>query len=269
MLVLAEKISACACFALHEELITFPKPGLVSKIDNGSHQDMNYATFVASINSLQNYFRHASLAGFSVNDFEYLKQLGIEAEKTMLQATGGINTHRGVIFIFGLLIASLSICLKNRLPFVEISPVISQTFGKSLLLHKTNNNSHGQLVRTQYNLESIIDSAICGFPLLFDVFASFEDWVKTSNYELAKLRSLFTVMAQLDDTNLVYRGGIQGLVFARAKAKEVLLISDDQQFLNFAKLLHHEFILRNLSPGGAADYLAAVLFLFEVKKLWV
>ena len=77
---------------------------------------MNAMTFLRSLFSLRHYFRHMVLAGVSDADFQVLKQSGIDAEKRMLRATNGINTHRGAIFCIGMLCAAVGRCLAQDLP---------------------------------------------------------------------------------------------------------------------------------------------------------
>ena len=87
-------------------MILYPKPGLVSLVDNGSHTDMNAATFMRSLFALRHYFAAICRAGAQAAPFSDLRRLGMAAERRMLAATGGVNTHRGAIFSIGLLCAA-------------------------------------------------------------------------------------------------------------------------------------------------------------------
>ena len=99
---IAQQIAVLAVRSLYAELVLYPKPGLVSLRDNGSHVDMDADCFMRSLFSLRRYFRDIALAGAAGAEFKVLKQLGIAAEQRMLKATRGINTHRGVIFALGM-----------------------------------------------------------------------------------------------------------------------------------------------------------------------
>src|SRR5688500_7492269 len=92
-----------AIHALYTELTLYPKPGLVSPIDSGAHDDMNMATFMRSLFALRSYFREIARAGSRHADFAELQSLGLAAEHRMIAATRGANTHRGAIFTLGLL----------------------------------------------------------------------------------------------------------------------------------------------------------------------
>ena len=95
-----------AAWALHEEVLTWPKPGLVSPVDSGAHDDMDVTLFETSIQSLTGYFSAIHSAGQSGAALSELRALGIAAEEEMLRATRGINTHRGAIFTLGFLLAA-------------------------------------------------------------------------------------------------------------------------------------------------------------------
>jgi hypothetical protein len=105
-LTYARAVARLAVRSLHEELCLYPKPGLVSLVDTGSHDDMDAVTFMRSLFSLRHYFKKICLAGWDNAPFAQLKQLGIAAEAAMLKATRGINTHRGAIFSLGMLCAT-------------------------------------------------------------------------------------------------------------------------------------------------------------------
>src|SRR5450830_1224233 len=96
--------------SLYQELVLYPKPGLVSLIDNGSHEDMDAAPFLRSLFALRHYFFRIADAARSGASFNVLRDLGIDAERRMLRATGGVNTHRGAIFCLGMLCAAMASC---------------------------------------------------------------------------------------------------------------------------------------------------------------
>ncbi len=99
-------LGRAAIAALYDELALEPKPGLVSFADAGSHDDMDAATFLRSLFALRHFFVRVAAQGADSDDFAPLEALGIEAETRMLRATGGVNTHRGAIFTLGLLCAA-------------------------------------------------------------------------------------------------------------------------------------------------------------------
>src|SRR3954462_2200459 len=91
----AAPIGRAAVRALYAELALSPKPGLVSPLDSGAHDDMDMTTFMRSLFALRGYFCAIAAAGAAGAAFPALQALGIAAERRMLEATRGINTHRG------------------------------------------------------------------------------------------------------------------------------------------------------------------------------
>jgi len=101
-----QAIGRAATLALHDELALAPKPGLVTFADPGSHADMDAYTFMRSLFALRRYFVRIAALGVQGAPFHELQQCGINAESRMMAATGGVNTHRGAIFMLGLLCAA-------------------------------------------------------------------------------------------------------------------------------------------------------------------
>lgn len=101
-------IAHLATQALQAELDTTPKPGLVDKDNNGAHRDMDHALMQLSINTLHPYFVHLALLGFAdtLPSHTVIRDAGIEAEKAMLAATNGVNTHKGALFSIGLAVVA-------------------------------------------------------------------------------------------------------------------------------------------------------------------
>ena len=91
-------MAALAERALRRELDTPLKPGLVGPDSSGAHTDMDYALMQKAIAALRPYWSRMAKASVP----PLLQMIGIEAEKAMKKATGGVNTHRGAIFALGL-----------------------------------------------------------------------------------------------------------------------------------------------------------------------
>lgn len=85
----------------------------------------------------------------------------------------------------------------------------------------------------------------------------------TGDTNLALLQTLLHLMAWNDDTNLVSRGGLEGLNFVQQQAQKLLweggVLSDGG--MDALRRLDDELIIRHLSPGGSADLLAVTWFL--------
>ena len=99
--------------ALLYEVTTTPKPGLVDRRNSGSHKDMDVFTFMDSAAALYPYFEDCARTGRETAEqpapetFAALRPLGCEAEGEMLDATGGVNTHKGAVFSVGIVCAAL------------------------------------------------------------------------------------------------------------------------------------------------------------------
>lgn len=99
--------------ALLYEVTTTPKPGLVDRRNSGSHKDMDVFTFMDSAAALYPYFEACARTGRETAEqpapetFAALRPLGCEAEGEMLDATGGVNTHKGAVFSVGIVCAEL------------------------------------------------------------------------------------------------------------------------------------------------------------------
>ena len=256
-----QRLAVSAVRALYRELTLYPKPGLVSLIDSGSHQDMNAETFIRSLFSLRHYFYEMALAGQQSVDFTILKRLGIEAERRMLIATKGINTHRGAIFMLGLLVSAAAVCTRvEDIPFY-----IQAHWGQDLAKHAGNKQSHGAIVLAQYQVGGAREEALSGFPHIFKIGLPTLKEAHTLGAERAYLQCFFALMAEVNDTNILYRQGLPGLAFIKDSAQGFLQHGGARQadYWIQAQRIHHAFVARNLSPGGVADLLAACIFLAD------
>ena len=264
----ALRIGRLAIGALYREVELSPKPGLVSPADSGSHRDMDFRTFVRSLQSLRNYFPEITRVGATGPSFEPLRRLGVAAEAGMLQATGGINTHRGAIFNLGLLCAAAGALVAGgaRLSAEAVCAMVSRRWGDEIVgAADPAVRSHGAEVARRYGCGGARREAADGFPAALEVgLPAYRQALQaTGEPARAALHCLFALIARLDDTNLLWRGGPAGLAFARQRARDFLAdggVSADGWEMH-ARTIHAEFVVRNLSPGGSADLLGVSLFL--------
>ncbi|MQQ99686.1 triphosphoribosyl-dephospho-CoA synthase MdcB [Glaciimonas soli] len=269
-------VARLAVRSLYRELQLYPKPGLVSPIDSGSHADMTAVTFMRSLFALRHYFIRITDAGVNGAGFATLRQLGIEAEQTMLRATAGVNTHRGAIFSLGLLCAATGYCRGQGTPLsaAAIRSALLRQWGDALNghMHGATSASHGKQVAEHYAVSGAAEEAALGFPSLFEL--ALPRFLKTLNtgrdYESAAIDTLFTLMAHINDTNTYHRGGLNGAKKVKERARQFLEAggSAANNWREHAISCHLEFIQDKLSPGGAADLLAATFLLHELSYLW-
>jgi len=101
-------LSSLAEQAILAEISLTPKPGLVDQFSSGSHSDMNYQTFVDSTAAIFRWFGDLVCEGFDFqgNDLTQalprLRNIGLQMEADMFEATGNVNTQKGIIFLMGL-----------------------------------------------------------------------------------------------------------------------------------------------------------------------
>lgn len=265
----AHRLGRLAIASLHAELACAPKPGLVTPCSRGSHDDMDAGTFMRSLFALRGYFVDmAALAG-QPHAFDALRALGLLAEQRMLQATGGVNTHRGAIFSLGLLVAQaarLRVEL-GRPPRAEALCASVQRWRPALLSAPLDPDSPGQRARRAHGVAGVREQAADGFPLLrgYALPALRQALTQGLAPDAALVQTLMTLIAVTDDLNLLHRGGSQGLAFARQQAL-LFLQSGGVHSVGWRSRLQdigRAFEARRLSPGGSADLLACAWFALQ------
>jgi len=263
----AHRLGRLAIASLHAELACAPKPGLVTPWSRGSHTDMDAGTFLRSLFAVRGYFVAIADAGQRDAPFAVLRALGVRAEQAMLQATGGINTHRGAIFSLGLLVAQAA-RLREQTGHtprgVEICQAVRE-WAPALLSAPLDQTSPGQRARVRHAVPGVREQAAAGYPILHEVaLPTLQQALRrTGEREAALVQTLMTLVATVTDLNLLHRGGAQGLAFAQQQARAFLAAGgtcapDWRQRMG---VICTGFEHRRLSPGGSADLLACAWFL--------
>lgn len=269
VLQMTEHIAATACLALRQEVTTTPKPGLVDENNSGAHRDMEIGHFFASIQALRPYFQRVAMEGYLTREqdapevLRRLRPMGMEAEKAMLQATGGVNTHKGAIFSIGLLCAAAGrLGPEHWSPEALCAEAAAMAAGVTRELTGKAADTAGQRIYAQWGITGVRGQAEAGFPAVLNtglpvLRSGLQQGLSLND---AGCATLLHLLAVTDDTNLIHRSDRQTQLQVKQSVAD-LLAEDLYPNKAVIEQLDREFIEKNLSPGGSADLLAATYFL--------
>lgn len=289
-------LSNIARFSLECELSTSPKPGLVDRFNNGSHLGMNYNLLLVSIDCIIPFLEMEYRACFDYknkNDlFKKMKKIGILAEKKMLEITKGVNTHKGAFFSLATIGCAISYCIakEENISIHNIQQFVKE-FGDWSKFNNMINLSNGNHVRINIGDYGIYSELLSGYSSVFlrcnkylNLFKenteiinsltklintySFDKDLFTYKIEPICLRIMCTLLSCVNDSNIIYRGGLTSLYemhdrftyidsmnYSDVLLKEIL-INEDKKFTTM-----------NLSPGGVANLLTLELFIMIIISL--
>ena len=279
---LSQRIGSTCALALLLEVAATPKPGLVDRLTNGAHTDMDFPTFLASTTAIAPYFAFCARQGLSLpappdqTTLSRIRPQGALCEGEMLAATGGVNTHKGAIFSMGILACAAGACAARGDLSPEavcaaaavIAAPAAEDFARPVPPEQT---TTGRILYRSRGITGIRGEAASGF-------ASARQWALPVLEEFSgrsypendvHLHALLHLMANVCDTNILARGGPEGLDYLHASAKEVLALGGALTPAGKARLgkLDGEFTRRGLSPGGCADLLSVAILLHRLPAL--
>ncbi len=262
----AGRIADMATTALRDELAVHPKPGLVSHVDAGSHDDMDAETFEMAIAAIAPFFADLARAGSEGAAMTDLRRIGLRAESAMLAATGSINTHRGAIFGLGLLAAAAGAL--GRPAAGALGIYVRRTWGAAILAGLVSVDRPGAAARRRYRAGGAPAEAAAGFPSIYRVALPALARGRGRAGHAAGVEACMALVAAGGDTNLLHRGGRPGARFARDAARRFLADGGTRAdgWRERAERMHLDFVARRLSPGGAADLLAMALFVGRIER---
>lgn len=242
--------------ALRLELDTTPKPGLVDRQDNGAHKDMDYALMSKSISALRPYLTRLAVESAKDIDPAKIKEIGIEAEKAMLKATGGVNTHKGALFCIGLSVAAASY-LASTTGSVEAYS-FKELVSRAASEIPSARGTHGAEAKRSFKAVGALENARAAYPELFTDWLPYYRSLEGDPFRCHK--TLLHIMTTLDDTNILHRRGSEGLAHAEAEAARLLEDFSESGLSS----LNKDFIRENISPGGSADMLSLTIFIESI-----
>lgn len=246
-------LSECAVCSLQKELDATPKPGLVDKAHSGSHHDMDYSMMSLSIKALRPFFTTISLYGkTAAPDPAALRAIGIEAEKAMFGATGGVNTHKGALFCMGLSVCAAADCLR-RDAGIGIGPVRSAVRLLAAGIPAAD-GTHGADAVERYKVAGALQQAREAWPRLFSDWLPFYRSLGGDPFRMQK--TLLRIMSDLDDTNVIHRLGAGRAAEVKEEAASLLRNFTPEGL----EAMDKEFMDEGISPGGSADMLSLTIF---------
>ena len=267
-------IAHLATQALQAELDTTPKPGLVDKDNNGAHRDMDYALMQRSIDTLHPYFVKLALLGCAdaLPSHTAIRDAGIEAEKAMLSATNGVNTHKGALFSMGLAVVAAA--------HEENTDSLQATIKALAASFPDTNGTHGSkaklLSKGTTAIKGALDNAREGYEMLFAEWLPFYIERRKEHDAYTLHKTLLRIMCDLDDTNVIYRTDLATAEEVKQEARALLdnfseaHTAEDKEKRIAAELLalkdmDRRYTARNISPGGAADMLSLTIFIGSIQ----
>jgi triphosphoribosyl-dephospho-CoA synthetase len=286
----ATAIGALASIAVLEEAIITPKPGLVDSCGTGAHTDMDLALLIRSASAIEPYWEAQALdgimhGGFGSYDelFPKLRARGVEMESSMLNATGGVNTHKGIVFLLSLLLGAAGICLKegdcspakickraSDIVYPAMADELEQIKIRGADKKNERKLSNGEKIFLRHGVRGIRREAMDGFPsIVQSSLPAYENAIAGgAKGNDAALSALLELMSICEDTNIIHRAGFD---FWRGEYKQKIYDAkknfDPLEPLDYKVLLDLDKFLveRTASPGGAADLLVCTLFLSRSK----
>lgn len=269
---LAERLADLAVDALIDEADLSPKPALVDRRSSGAHTDLHLGLMHASALSLWPAFKQMADAAIAIGEItpllrETIGRLGREGEAAMMRTTNGVNTHRGAIWALGLLVTAAALNPD------DLSPEgLSRRAGQLALIEdrhqaadQSHSQSHGQTVAQKYGAMGAREQAQAGFPAVTQTGLPQLVRSRAAGHgeQNARLDALLAIMTTLSDTCVLYRAGEAGLHAMQHGAQRVLDTGGSATLSGRRALnqLDQQLLSLNASPGGAADLLAACLFI--------
>ena len=270
-------IAHLATRALHAELDTTPKPGLVDKDNSGAHRDMDHALMSRSIRAIHPYFVRLALLGFAADmpSHDDIVKTGIEAERAMFEATNGVNTYKGALFSMGLTVVAAA---GKAWQGYSITPqALSAAISKLAFAFPDTKGTHGSKAKQTAASETAtfkgaLDNAREGYPMLFNDWLPFYANLSKNGEPHALHLTLLRIMCDLDDTNIVYRTSLAMMKQVKEESRDMLSRWSEATHgtpqadggTNLDTILgdmNRSFVQRNISPGGSADMLSLVVFI--------
>ena len=235
------EIEQCIKSTILGEVYTTPNPGLVDRHDNGAHHDMNVYTFERSADAITPYLAKMFFEGyFWKRNLQNLFPRIRRFDTAEILASASEMTEKAL-----------------EADFFEMSQRTPVT--------------HGEILFQKYKERGIRGEAQKGFPIIGETALPLMRQYRAIGLDenRSNINVLLRIMMELKDTNVWSRGSYADVIWIQEQAEKIWKPGGIFFETGMKKIekLNQECIRRNLSPGGAADLLAATLFLYQLEKM--
>lgn len=264
----ADQIGTLARDALAREARLSPKPGLVDAENSGAHSDMDLSLLLLSAETLLPYFTRFAAQGCADaavtpdGRLSAIRAEGIEAERAMLAATRGVNTHRGALFLLGTLCYAAGHCAENGLRLLP--DTVCRTAGRLCEGVTRELGASAGRAYAKYGAKGARGEAEAGFPhALLALAESDRATTGDAGEDDAWLLALLCLIATVKDANVLARCGGETAKTLRGYAERIAASypAGGAGLHEAIRALDYDCRVWRASPGGAADLLACAMFL--------
>ena len=275
---IASILSDIALEAMIYEVSSYPSFGLVSPLTQGAHNDMDFFTFLDSSFAIKDGLKSMAKIAYSSIPldiaFKHLREIGKKTEKNMFVATNNINTHKGMIFLLGVVVSATARALYEQKEFCDIQDII-KNMTKDILKDFENIDinkalTHGEKLFLKYGFTGIRGEIKNGLEVVFNgsikVFK--ETLEKTNSTNLASVQTLIFLMGKVMDSTIVYRHDFETLESVKQEMQNLYnnggIFIQNRDFI--LSEIEKRYIANRISPGGCADLLAITIFFVKIIK---
>ncbi|MCD6355560.1 MAG: triphosphoribosyl-dephospho-CoA synthase [Prolixibacteraceae bacterium] len=269
--IIIKSLSAFAQRALLHEIALTPKPGLVDKLSSGSHNDMDFQTFLASTSAISPFFSEFIQQGFActnqelTNALPIIRNIGLRAEEAMYKSTAGVNTQKGIIFLMGVALFACGNLFRTNEKFTveafrqKVCEICRGIAENEMPSSVDEAKSHGEKMYAKYGFSGARGEAENGFQLVI-IHGLPHLSGRTELNDDALIRCFLAIGMNNNDTNILYRSNVVVLDRFKTLCGEALRKFSRQSYLNVINYCKNE----NISPGGTADLLAVTIFVWLI-----
>lgn len=275
---IVKELGDLALTSMIYEVSAAPSFGLVSPLTKGSHEDMDFFTFLKSSFAIKDGFEKMAEIAYSYLSLEEVfnqsRKIGIEVEKKMFVATDNVNTHKGMIFLLGTVVIAAARVIYENKNFEDIQSLIKNMCRDILKDFENISNkkelTHGERLYLNYGFTGIRGEVKDGLEVVFNGSLSIlENSLKSNpDFNLAFVQTLIFLMSQVMDSTIVHRHDIHMLHRVKEEAKTFIENGGiyHKKGIEMALNLEKLYIKERISPGGSADLLAVTIFLYFFKN---
>jgi triphosphoribosyl-dephospho-CoA synthase len=258
-----ERLSAALVGGLERELRLTPKPGLVDLEDRGSHPDLPLPVMVRSIALVARYLEALSGSVAAGEPLPRQEALGAAAERRMLDELGA-NTHKGAIFLCGLLVVARHRAGDDGERLLRAA--VSNVAGELAVASRDRSLTHGEAARRRFGVGGVLREAAAGLPAVFEVAVpALRERLGCGDADGAAFLALARLMQVVEDTTALHRCGKAGLVQLREDGAALERLVAAGEHLPFLRERNVRYRAMNLTMGGVADLLGVALGWLEYR----